>query len=102
MLQFRWVLAMTAAWTLLAIPPASAQKRVALVIGNSAYKHAGVLPNTMNDASDISTILKQKGFFVIEGRDLDRVTFASKVNEFERANIGAEIVLFFYAGHGMQ
>ena len=33
---------------------------------------------------------------MIVGRDLDRVTFASKVNEFERANIGAEIVLFFY------
>jgi formylglycine-generating enzyme required for sulfatase activity len=79
-----------------------AEQRVALVIGNSSYKHADVLRNPMNDAADVSTVLKQKGFFVIYGRDLDRITFASKVKEFERASGSAEIALFFYAGHGMQ
>ena len=40
---------------LLASSIAQAEKRVALVIGNSAYKHAGVLLNPMNDAADLAT-----------------------------------------------
>ena len=87
---------------LLASSVAHAEKRVALVIGNSAYKHAGALPNPMNDAVDMAGILKQKGFLVIEGQDLDKSTFVSKVEEFRRAIMRAEIAVFFYAGHGMQ
>jgi formylglycine-generating enzyme required for sulfatase activity len=87
---------------LLASSVAHAEKRVALVIGNSAYKHAGALPNPMNDAVDMAGILKQKGFLVIEGQDLDKSTFVSKVEEFRRAITRAEIAVFFYAGHGMQ
>jgi hypothetical protein len=87
---------------LLASSVAHAEKRVALVIGNSAYKHAGVLPNPMNDAVDMAGILKQKDFLVIEGQDLDKSAFVSKVEEFRRAITRAEIAVFFYAGHGMQ
>ena len=87
---------------LLASSFAHAEKRVALVVGNSAYKHAGVLPNPMNDAADMAGILKRKGFLVIEGQDLDKSTFVSKIEEFRRAIVSAEIALFFYAGHGIQ
>jgi len=48
---------------------AMAEKRVALVIGNSAYKHAGELQNPKNDAADIAAALKALNFEVIEGRD---------------------------------
>ena len=97
MLRFTLVL-----FLLLASSVAHAEKRVALVIGNSGYKHAGVLSNPMNDAADMAGILKQKGFLVIEGQDLDKSTFVSKVEEFRRAIVSAEIAVFFYAGHGMQ
>ena len=46
---------------------AHADKRVALVIGNSAYEHTGKLANPKNDASDMAAVLKKLGFQVIEG-----------------------------------
>ena len=86
-------------WT---APDAHAQKRVALVIGNSAYKHAGELVNPKNDATDIAAALKKHGFEVVEGFDLDKVAFERKVRDFSAALKGAEAGLFFYAGHGLQ
>ena len=61
---------------------AHAQKRVALVIGNSAYQHTGKLTNPKNDATDIAAALKKHGFQVIEGFDLDKAAFDRKVREF--------------------
>jgi formylglycine-generating enzyme required for sulfatase activity len=81
---------------------ASAQKRVALVIGNSAYQHTPKLTNPKNDATDIAAALKKHGFVVVEGFDLDKVAFDRKVREFSAALKGAEAGLFFYAGHGLQ
>ena len=51
--------------------PALADKRVALVIGNSAYKNAPQLKNPVNDATDMAAALKRLGFDVITGLDLD-------------------------------
>jgi formylglycine-generating enzyme required for sulfatase activity len=82
--------------------PAHAQKRVALVIGNSAYQHTSKLANPKNDASDMVAALKQHGFQVIEGFDLDKVAFDRNVRDFSAALKGAEVGLFFYAGHGLQ
>ncbi len=89
------------AWLLLAVP-ASAQKRVALVIGNSAYVHAAALPNPVNDASDMAAVLAELGFTVILGLDLDKQHFDAKVREFSRALAEADTGLLFYAGHGLQ
>src|SRR4051812_17405553 len=61
---------------------AHAQKRVALVIGNSAYKHTGELTNPRNDAVDMAAALKRFGFQAIEGYDLDKASFDRKVREF--------------------
>jgi uncharacterized caspase-like protein len=80
---------------------ASAQKRVALVIGNSAYLHAGALTNPKNDATDMAAALKKHGFQVIEGIDLDKAAFDRKVRDFANALDGATVGLFFYAGHGL-
>ena len=50
---------------------ANADRRVALVVGNSAYKHAAMLRNPGNDANDVAEILKKLGFDVLAGVDLD-------------------------------
>jgi uncharacterized caspase-like protein len=82
--------------------PAAAQKRVALVIGNSAYQHATALANPANDANDMSAALKELGFEVILGLNLDKRAFDARVREFSRALPDADTGVFFYAGHGLQ
>jgi formylglycine-generating enzyme required for sulfatase activity len=82
--------------------PALAEKRVALVIGNSTYKHAGTLDNPKNDAADMSAALKKVGFVVVDGFDLDKTSLDRKVRDFATALQGATVGVFFYAGHGLQ
>src|SRR5262245_4188560 len=82
--------------------PAAAEKRVALVIGNSAYTHAPPLPNPVNDANDMAAALKEVGIEVILGLDLDKRSLDTKVREFSRALLGADAGILFYAGHGLQ
>ena len=100
MLRYRVLLAAVA--TLVFISPAAADKRVALVIGNSAYVQAGPLPNPINDASDMAEAMKQVGFEVILGLDLTKSAFDGKVRDFARALEKADVAVFFYAGHGLQ
>ncbi|MBI3435040.1 MAG: caspase family protein [Proteobacteria bacterium] len=87
---------------LLALPALAAPDRVALVIGNSAYRNAAGLANPTNDAADVAQVLRRIGFDVIEGRDLDKRAMEAKILEFGRKLDAANIALFFYAGHGMQ
>src|SRR4030095_16662531 len=56
----------------------------------------------MNDATDIAAALKQLGFEVIDGFDLNKSDFERKVRAFSAALQGAEAGVFFYAGHGLQ
>ncbi len=77
-------------------------KRVALVVGNSAYSHTAGLPNPKNDATDMAAVLRRLGWHVIEGFDLDKAAFDRKVREFSAALQGAEAGAFYYAGHGLQ
>ena len=79
-----------------------AERRVALVIGNSAYQHTGLLANPRNDAADVSAALKHHGFEVTEGFDLDKSAMDRKVREFADHVRGATVAVFFYAGHGLQ
>ena len=81
---------------------APAAQRVALVIGNSAYEHTDALRNPGNDAADMAGALKRLGFEVVEGTDLDFDGFYDKLRAFEEASRGADVTLFFYAGHGLQ
>ena len=81
---------------------AAADKRVALVIGNSAYQHTTVLRNPRNDAEDMVASLKRLSFEVIEGLDLDKRAMERTIRQFGLKVAGAEIALFFYAGHGLQ
>jgi tripartite-type tricarboxylate transporter receptor subunit TctC len=79
-----------------------AQKRVALVIGNSSYQHAGELANPKNDATDMAASLRLARFQVIEGYDLNKADLDRKIRDFATALRGAQAGLFFYAGHGLQ
>jgi hypothetical protein len=81
---------------------AAQSKRVALVIGNSAYTNTAALDNPRNDSEDVSAALKALGFQVIDGRDLDKPAFDRKIRDFALALSGAQVGVFFYAGHGMQ
>lgn len=87
----------------IAAGPAAAQgKRVALVIGNSDYKHTGRLENPKNDAADMAASLRKLGFMVVEGRDLDKAAMDRTIRDFAGALGGAQVGLLFYAGHGLQ
>ncbi len=82
---------------------AEQQRRVALVIGNGAYRHAPPLPNPPNDARAVASALKGIGFEVVEGTDLDIEGMRAAIGAFERAlGRDAGVGLVFYAGHGMQ
>ena len=81
---------------------AAAEKRVALVIGNSAYKFANPLPNPANDSTDVAKSLRDVGFTVVEGHDLDWRGMVAKAREFSAQLDGAALALVFYAGHGVQ
>ncbi len=87
---------------LVLVLPAHADKRVALVIGNSNYAHANRLPNTLNDAADISAKLAKLGFQITTGNDLNLDGLRNKVREFIKQLEGADIAMLFYAGHGLQ
>jgi Caspase domain len=82
--------------------PALGDKRVALVIGNSAYEHAAVLANPNNDATDISASLERLGYDVITASDLKKADLENAIRTFSRRLEGADLGLFFYAGHGLQ
>ncbi|WP_095204247.1 caspase family protein [Mesorhizobium carmichaelinearum] len=81
---------------------AAAEKRVALVIGNSAYLHAAQLANPKNDSSDMNAKLQSLGFEVVSGQDLDLAGMRRTVRQFLDKLDGADMALFFYAGHGLQ
>src|ERR1700704_4319971 len=95
-------IAVTLFLLMLSVSSASAAKRVALVVGNSAYVDAGTLGNPVNDATDVAVALQKSGFEVIKAVDLDKAAFERKIRDFAAALAGAEVGLFFYAGHGLQ
>jgi uncharacterized caspase-like protein len=82
-------------------PADTAKKRVALVIGNSAYRYTPRLENPRNDATDMGAALKKLGFEVLEGFDLDKAGFERRIRDFAAALQGAAVGVFFYAGHGL-
>jgi hypothetical protein len=76
--------------------------RLALVLGNGKYEAVPALDNPSNDAADLAQALRGVGFEVIEQRDATRDAMAKAVREFSERLRGADVALFFYAGHGLQ
>ena len=85
--------------------PASAESRLALVIGQSAYKSVPALPNPANDARAMSQMLTDAGFAVTTASDLSQDEMRARISDFagQVAAKGADsVALVFYAGHGLQ
>jgi len=89
---------------LFALPlSAAAAGRVALVIGNSAYEHVGRLPNPERDARALAAALERMQFDSVTLRlDQDQAAMRQILGEFAAQAAGAEVALFFYAGHGIE
>jgi len=80
---------------------AADENRVALVIGNAAYK-MGALQNPVNDARAMAAVLKQIGFQVIAIENATKPEMERAVAEFGHALTPGSVALFYYAGHGLQ
>ena len=80
---------------------AKADKRVAFVVGNGAYKNVAALPNPPIDAKAMAAVLRNVGFDVVEGTNLTRDTMTERLLEFGKKAQGADVAVFFYAGHGI-
>ncbi len=92
-----------AAALLLLCQPAWAAKRVALVIGNSAYQNVALLPNPTNDGAVIASTLKNAGFDVVDSRhDLPANEMRRALRDFADRARDADIAVIYYAGHGME
>lgn len=80
-------------------------RRVALVVGNAAYRSLAGLANPANDAALIARTLQALGFALVGNGpqlNLDKPAFDAAVQQFGAALADAEVGLFYYAGHGLQ
>src|ERR1017187_5571831 len=80
---------------------AKADRRVAFVVGNGAYKNVAALPNPPVDAKAMAAVLRNVGFDVVEGTNLTRDKMTEKLLDFGKKAQGADVAVFFYAGHGI-
>ncbi|OYU31906.1 MAG: hypothetical protein CFE39_06125 [Comamonadaceae bacterium PBBC2] len=77
--------------------------RVALVIGNAAYKNIPALANATNDAKSMSSVLRKLGFNVIEVVDVDKAQMVKAIAQMQTLLQGKQAVgMLYYAGHGLQ
>src|ERR1700682_6280223 len=83
--------------------PALADKRVALVIGNSAYKNVASLTNPVNDAALVATMFKNAGFdTVVKKFDMNISEMRKALREFGANARDADVAVIYYAGHGIE
>ncbi|WP_170228194.1 SUMF1/EgtB/PvdO family nonheme iron enzyme [Denitratisoma oestradiolicum] len=82
--------------------PEAGSRKVALVVGNSAYQHTVELPNPRNDAAALAATLKGIGFDVDFVKDGGKAAMDDALRRFGIRAEGAQIALLFYAGHGLQ
>jgi uncharacterized caspase-like protein len=88
---------------LLICQPAFAEKRVALVLGNSTYQNVPPLSNPINDGGLMAATFKQAGFDVVESRfDLTALETRRILRDFADKARDADIAVVYYAGHGME
>jgi hypothetical protein len=88
---------------LLSTNAAWAERRVALIIGNSQYKNSSLaLFNPKNDAQDVAASLRTLGFEVILKIDAGKRDFDLAMAQFARLATSADTALFYYAGHALQ
>ncbi len=83
--------------------PAVAEKRVALVIGNSAYENVARLGNPANDATAMTETLKEAGFDVVDSRrNLNIADMRRAFRDFSDKARDADVAVVYFAGHGIE
>ncbi|MBR1152834.1 caspase family protein [Bradyrhizobium sp. JYMT SZCCT0428] len=94
---------LTAGLIFLAGQPAFADKRVALVIGNSSYRNVAKLNNPANDAAAVAAMLKSAGFDAVESKlDLTVGELRKTLRDFGNRSRDADVAVIYYAGHGIE
>ena len=87
----------------LAPEPAFADKRVALVVGNSSYQTVPQLPNPSRDASAVAKLLRDAGFDIVDIQlNVENLEFKRAIRKFEAEADQADIAVVYYAGHGLE
>jgi len=77
-------------------------KRVALVVGNSAYRNVPELPNPANDAGDVAAALNRLGFSVTLIANASFEEMRRGLIALGREAAGADMAVMYFAGHGME
>jgi hypothetical protein len=80
----------------------ASERRIALVIGNGAYTNAPPLKNPPNDARDMAATLKELGFEVASGININQREMKALIRDFGQKLKTGGAGLFYYAGHGVQ
>src|SRR6516225_3133714 len=81
---------------------AFAERRVALIIGNSNYQNAPILPNPERDARGIADMFQKAGYEIVTTAfNVGSLDFKSTIRKFEDAVTDADIAVIYYAGYGL-
>jgi uncharacterized caspase-like protein len=103
MSAFRKIFLFVCASVWLGCGAALADKRVALVIGNSAYQKVARLPNPANDAAAVAAMLKSAGFDAVEAKaNLGAADLRKALRDFGSKARDADVAVVYYAGHGIE
>ncbi|MFX4423951.1 caspase family protein, partial [Acinetobacter baumannii] len=82
---------------------AFAERRVALVVGNSTYQSVPQLPNPSRDASSVAKMFRDAGFDTVETLiNVGNLEFKRAIRKFEATADQADIAVVYYAGHGLE
>ena len=82
---------------------AHANKRVALVIGNSTYQNVPQLPNPSRDAVSIAQMLRGAGFDVVDiQQNAGNLDFKRAIRRFDELARDSDVAVVYYAGHGIE
>jgi len=95
------IIALSVLGVLLTANPAKADRRVAFVVGNGAYKNAQKLPNAPVSAKAMAALLRTLDFDVTDGFNLTRDQMTERLLEFGKRAAGADLALFYYSGQGI-
>ena len=82
--------------------PSEAAKRVALIVGNDAYKHVPELRKAVTDANAIASVLRSLGFNVLVAENQDRQAMSQALHAFDNMIEKDDVAFFFFAGHGFE
>src|SRR5437867_821357 len=82
--------------------PSEAAKRVALIVGNDAYKHVPELRKAVTDANAIASVLRSLGFKVLVAENQDRQAMSQALHAFDNMIEKDDVAFFFFAGHGFE